>query len=488
MAMKFFRACSVDRIMSSQIRHTVLNGNKVLSCVIRGKAGSMEEHGELRHPRTFRIGKYVLATDSLLPSVRFTKLPGTWCTVPELVDRFPEQVIQQVVGHDRQVPEFRYHYSGNDPRYDGVLPATTVPADFLLHIKQGRAFGRDCVIYGPDGTGLREFDYQQRTLSALQQELPGGRLNPRYWKHTLQTMRRTKGLPAVRYWPGKVAALNAPSSYNYYHWMLEILPRLITLQKCGIAPDWYLVDAFTPFQLQTLRAFGVPLDRVLQPYSGMHVQAEELLVPSRHFPNSCREAGAELIRRIAPTNPAASSDRIFINRRGSRQPVNVDPFRQALRQFGFEEHYLEDYSLPKQIELFQQANAVVAMHGAGLTNTVFCPSGALVVELMPEGKYRPCYPMLSRLCDLRHYLVSAKRMGFAQHMLVPVETIRSLLTDLLSERPAAMRIPTPAKERRVTREAMAGREPPHSRIERRQNECPLPIGTRSRVLPSVGCH
>jgi capsular polysaccharide biosynthesis protein len=436
-------------------RHITLNGNKVLSCVIRGKSGSMEEHGELRHPPTFRIGKYVLAVDSLLPSVRFTKLPGTWCTAAELVDRFPEQVIQQVVGHDRQLPEFQYHYSGNDLRYDGVLPATTVPADFLLRIKQGRTFGRDCVIYGPDGTGLREFDYQQRTLSALQVELPGSKLNPRYWKHTLQAMRRTKRLPAVRYWPGKVAALNGPSSYNYYHWMLEILPRLITLQNSGIVPDWYLVDAIAPFQLQTLRAFGVPLDRVIQPYSGMHVQAEELLVPSRHFPNSCREVGAELIRRLAPTNPAASSGRIFINRRGSRQPANANEVRQLLNRFGFEEHYLEDYSLPKQIELFQQAKAVVAMHGAGLTNTVFCNSGSLVVELMPEGKYRPCFPMLSRLCGLRHYLVSAKRKRFTHDMLVPLETIRALLTDLLSERLDSTRIPTPAKERRVTREAMA---------------------------------
>ncbi|MDA1054151.1 MAG: glycosyltransferase family 61 protein [Planctomycetota bacterium] len=404
----------------------------------------MERHAEVQHPQTFRTGKYVLAIETLLPTFRSTKLPGTWCTVPELVDRFPEQVIQQVVGRDGQLPEFRYHYSGKDPRYNGAMPEATVPADFLLRIKRGRAFGRDCVIYGPDGTGLQEFDYQQRTLTALQQELPGGRFNPRYWKHTLRTKRLTKRLPAVRYWPGKVAALNAPSSHNYYHWMLEVLPRLHTLQKCGIVPDWYLVDAFSPFQLQTLRAFDVPLDRVLQPYSGMHVEAEELLVPSRHFPNSCREIGAELIRRIGPKDAAASSRRIFINRRGSRQPSNVDQFRQVLHQFGFEEHYLEDYSMPRQIELFQHAKVVVAMHGAGLTNTVFCSPGVFVVELMPEGKYRPCYPMLSRLCDLRHYLVSAKRTGFTQDVLVPLETVRSLLTDLLSERPESMRTPTAA--------------------------------------------
>lgn len=217
--------------------------------------------------------------------------------------------------------------------------------------------------------------------------------------------------------------------------MLELLPRLITLQKSGIVPDWYLVDAYAPFQTQTLKAFGVPFDRVLQPYSGMHLEAEELLVLSSSFPNLCREVGAELIQRIGATNSPATSGRIFINRRGSRKPTNVEEFKQLLHRFGFEEHYLEDYSLPRQAELFRQAEAVVAMHGAGLTNTVFCASGTLVVELMPEGRYQPCYPVLSRLCDLRHYLVSAQRTGFAQDMLVPLETVHAILANVLPSRP-----------------------------------------------------
>ena len=50
---------------------------------------------------------------------------------------------------------------------------------------------------------------------------------------------------------------------------------------------------------------------------------------------------------------------------------------------------------PKEtIELFSRANLVVGAHGGGLTNTVFCPPTAKVIELMPvkdDTHLRPNY-------------------------------------------------------------------------------------------------
>lgn len=393
----------------------------------------MTRHIEVPSQRTFRAGKYVFGVETLFPTFRQTALPGAFCTIPELLERFPRQVVRQGLGLAKQVPDYQYHYSGSDERYaGGLMPATTIPADSLLQIKNGRAYGRDCVIYGPDGTGLQEFDYVGKRLTTLRENIIGGRMNPRHWKHALLSQWNKNRLPAMQKLPGKVVALNAPSSQNYFHWMVEILPRLRTLQKSGVVPDWYLVDAYTPFQLETLRAFGVPLDRVIQPYAGMHVEADELLVPSYGFPSASREVGAELVQRIGAKTSSTSPGRIFINRRGSRRPANSQGFKALLRRFGFEEHFLEDHSLPKQIELFRNAEAVVAMHGAGLTNLIFCGAGTVVVELMPQGKYQPCYPWLSRLGDLRHYLVTAKRRGLHQDMHVPLDTIRSVLADALA--------------------------------------------------------
>lgn len=390
----------------------------------------MVAHSKIQPQRTFRWGKYVLAMDSILPSLRTEKLPGHWCTIAELVARFPTQVVQQYVGSAHQLPEYRYYYSGIDEAYyGGFLPATTIPADYLLRIEGGRSFGRHCVIFGPEATGLTEFAYEKTTLSILQDVLPGGRLNPRYWKHALQSMLHQRRLTAVRRWPGTVAALNAPSSHNYFHWMAEILPRLVTLQKSGLTPDWYLVDAYTPFQLQTLEAFGVPLERIIQPYACMHLEAEQLLVPSRSFPNSCREVAAELMQRLGTKPGNAASGRLFINRRDSRLPVNAVDFKRVLHRFGFEEHFLEDYSLPQQIELFTQAEAVVAMHGAGLTNLMFCKPGTFVLELMPAGRRQPCYPILSSLGGLHHHLVTGDRRGFHQDIYVPLEVVARLLDD-----------------------------------------------------------
>jgi hypothetical protein len=381
--------------------------------------------------RTLRIGKYVLALDGLVTTLRPEKLPGTWCSIPELLDRFPGEAAHQSVGHARGYPAFDFHYSGSDSRYDGgQMPATIIPADSVLRINEGRAYGRHCAIYAPDGTGLMEFDYQQRSLKTFREVLPAGRLNPRYWLHALSRSWQNTRLPAARYWPGKVAALNAPSSHNYFHWMLEILPRVVTLQKAGIVPDWYLIDAYKPFQLATLAALNIPLERIIQPYSGLHVRAQELLVPLCHYPGPCPDIQRELIQRIGTASLPTSSGRIFINRRQSRKPANLTGFQKILHRHGFQEHFLEDYSLPQQIALFRQAEAVVAMHGAGLTNLVFCKPGTIVVELMPEGKFQPCYPQLSRVQGLRHHLVTAQRTGFHQDMLVPIETVCELLAEI----------------------------------------------------------
>jgi capsular polysaccharide biosynthesis protein len=41
--------------------------------------------------------------------------------------------------------------------------------------------------------------------------------------------------------------------------------------------------------------------------------------------------------------------------------------------------------LREQVELFNQASFIVAPHGASLTNLVFLPSSALVIELLPAS-------------------------------------------------------------------------------------------------------
>ena len=79
----------------------------------------------------------------------------------------------------------------------------------------------------------------------------------------------------------KVAVLNHPAAYNYYHWMLEVLARIHLLQESRLAIDKYIINhRALPFQLETLAPCGITPEKIIRPSESFHIQAKELIVPS----------------------------------------------------------------------------------------------------------------------------------------------------------------------------------------------------------------
>ena len=55
-----------------------------------------------------------------------------------------------------------------------------------------------------------------------------------------------------------------------------------------------------------------------------------------------------------------------------------------LKKYKFRKVYLEQFSIREQVELFRTASHVIAAHGAGLTNVLFAPAEARILEIRPE--------------------------------------------------------------------------------------------------------
>ena len=69
-----------------------------------------------------------------------------------------------------------------------------------------------------------------------------------------------------------------------------------------------------------------------------------------------------------------------------------------------------ELSVREQIKLFSQAELVVGIHGAGMSNIVFCHPGASVVEICLVNPDHPeivssLYQGLSSTCNLRHGII-----------------------------------------------------------------------------------
>ena len=62
--------------------------------------------------------------------------------------------------------------------------------------------------------------------------------------------------------------------------------------------------------------------------------------------------------------------------------------------------------LAQQIKLFAGARAICGVHGAGLTNMLWCSQDCEVVELIADNYLNGCFESISACLDLQHrYLV-----------------------------------------------------------------------------------
>jgi capsular polysaccharide biosynthesis protein len=288
---------------------------------------------------------------------------------------------------DGQVPwQFEAFYGGR---------TIQDPPGWVLEIPEGRVAGNGSVIT-PDDCLLA--DVSRECIVGDDQS-----------KHSIR--RRIRLGRPVRV-SGRVAVL-AVSNVNYWHWFFDVLPRILLLERMpgGLgAIDRFVVNELrTRYQLETLERLGVPADRIIQSHERLHIKADRLLVPSvfHEVPArwACRLLRERLVHSPAGSGAAEGKRRIYISRSDARKRrvLNEDEVMNCLSNHGFAKVILDGKTVREQAEIFSSAELVVAPHGAGLTNSLFCSEGTAVVEIFPPTYVNPCYWVLAMHLALPYY-------------------------------------------------------------------------------------
>lgn len=272
----------------------------------------------------------------------------------------------------------------------------TSPATFVASVPEGRVCGGEGAVLTPGG----------RLLADVSVEL--GRP-----PETHSVFDAVPGVPRGE--RGTVVVLSAAGGASYFHWLFDVLPRLDVLRRSGVHLDGaelYLVNSTrAPFQRETLERLGVPLQRVLESQASPLVEAGRLLAPS--LPglsgNPTRRA-CEFLREtfLSGRSEGVRGRRIYVSRAraASRRVVNEEEVLPVLERFGYELVELEALPFAEQVALFASAERVVAPHGAGLSNLVFCTPGTPVLEIFAPTYVNVCYWALSNQVDAGyHYLL-----------------------------------------------------------------------------------
>ena len=225
-------------------------------------------------------------------------------------------------------------------------------------------------------------------------------------------MRRFRLPPAISL-EGTSILLATTGGDTYYHWMMEVLPRLLLLQEAGInlsRVDHFLVNGFQKrFQMESLEAVGIPVTKCRTTQGKCRYRCEQLLVPSLLGPHGWAQPDAcQFLKKLFPgSGTRKDGKRIFVPR-GQTQGRKVrreDEILALLAEFKFESFDAGKVSLREQAETFACAEMVVGIHGGALTNLAFCTPGTRVVEIFGWRYVNPCYRSLASAVGAEHYAV-----------------------------------------------------------------------------------
>ncbi len=215
-----------------------------------------------------------------------------------------------------------------------------------------------------------------------------------------QLERRRTQPPRVLRVEGPVLAVAELSGEMFFHWHLELLPRLgrcwkVALQQWPNLRLWHNGRS-SSWVMESLKRLGIESKQVLPETD--HVQAELLIVPSftSDFgtPSAGNMAWLERFWDLSPwpgvSYPTENPHPLWLGREGALH-------RPVLGLHTSQEVPSTALSLDKQWQIMRDAEHVIAPHGAGMSKLLGCRSGASVTELVNPA-YAPPYfqPLITR--------------------------------------------------------------------------------------------
>ena len=285
-----------------------------------------------------------------------------------------------------------------------------VPPAFVIELPQGRLYADNwdsVAVIANDGQLVGDVSFQHNRKGwSMTPAAENNIFRQRYFRPPLHLAGTACSLLG-----GGGAAMG-----NYYHWLVDSLPRLHLVRAAGLLPsvDYYLIyNKNHRFAVEMLTTLGIRPEQIIDVETHPHVQADRLLVtsPVRGTGNHMPDWAGTFLRDVflpAPPVPRTFSPYVYISRRDAqmRQVLNEPAVEEALREFGFATYTLSDLSFAEKRALFSQARLIVSPIGAGLANLVFAPPGTPVLELMPKDFVMP------------EHMDIAARVGLAYHWMI----------------------------------------------------------------------
>ncbi|TCS17440.1 glycosyltransferase 61 family protein [Caulobacter sp. BK020] len=178
-------------------------------------------------------------------------------------------------------------------------------------------------------------------------------------------------------------------TFNYGHFVLDCLPSLVALDEQGLLERYPpIAPPLKAWQRDLIAmTIGRPVREVKADLvslgAAVHATSMDHYL---HGPGDLLARTRARILAAAP-GPRTSGRRLYFSRRSHsmRVMVNEAALEAALRTRGFEIVRPERLRAADQIRMMREAQVVVGPTGAAMTNALFAPTGARIVEIQPRN-------------------------------------------------------------------------------------------------------
>ncbi|MET4703234.1 glycosyltransferase family 61 protein [Frigoribacterium sp. UYMn621] len=194
--------------------------------------------------------------------------------------------------------------------------------------------------------------------------------------------------------------LSGRNDSNWFHWMIEYLPRVMQIDPSIDSTVPLLVTNRTPVNgLAALRSLTARPVLVIDPEVAQLVNTLHLVAPPVQILDTTRTPWREgLSLNPAPlramraawaldnSSPQTPSRRIFLSRRsGHRGLINEQHLADIAVELGFETHEPGSMSFEEQLQVFSHASLLVGASGAVMANYLMMSPGSTIIALTSDA-------------------------------------------------------------------------------------------------------
>ena len=213
--------------------------------------------------------------------------------------------------------------------------------------------------------------------------------------------------------------LGSNAGNNYYSNLLQFLPRIFFNKKTNIkiAIHRNSSNKYRNFIASILKSLNIEFTFVFLDDDFYHFIDSE-------FPQflSINDSIKILKKFINPKTNVEKSKKIYVSREDSnyRKIINEGDVVTLLREKGYKVINPQLYEIDEQIEIFSNAEKIIAPHGSNLANIIFCKTGTEIFEITPsfrdnEKILEDRYLNLSLINGLKYNKISSDTIDVKNH-------------------------------------------------------------------------